>query len=178
MRRSSWTVCVLLAVASAACKKEAPPPQQPDDQAAADMQPAPVDTMAAAVPAETMPVEATPAVTSPPPPSRQAPPPPIAAAVRDVPYISNDTGTVAPGMTEADVVAMWGSPVAVSRIGAMTYLYFPNSCELSCGTLDVVFLENGQVVDAVLRWPGHGYSGQSSSPPGSQPVATPPEPIP
>jgi len=34
---------------------------------------------------------------------------------------------------------------------------------------DVVFLQSGQIVDAVLRWPGHRYSGQSSSP-----VATPP----
>jgi hypothetical protein len=61
----------------------------------------------------------------------------------------------------------------------MTYLYFPNGCERSCGTMDVVFLENDRVVDAVLRWPGHGYSGQSSSPPGTTPAATPPtQPIP
>jgi hypothetical protein len=51
----------------------------------------------------------------------------------------------------------------------MTYLYYRNGCEYTCGTADVVFLQNGHVVDAVLRWPGHGYSGQSSSP-----VATPP----
>src|SRR5207244_696804 len=53
--------------------------------------------------------------------------------------------------------------------GAMTLLYYPNGGEYTCGTADVVFLQNGQVVDAVLRWPGHGYSGQSSSP-----AATPP----
>jgi hypothetical protein len=53
----------------------------------------------------------------------------------------------------------------------MTYLYFRNGCEYSCGTEDVVFLQNGQVVDAVLRWPGHRYSGQSSSPAATQPRA-------
>jgi len=174
MRWSTLTVCVLLTAVSASCKKE-PPAQQPEEQPAATMDDAAMtDTLATTPPATesagTAPVE--------PAPRRQAPPPPLPAAVRDVPYVSNDTGTVAPGMSEADVTAMWGRPVAVSRMGAMTYLYFPNSCEQSCGTLDVVFLENDRVVDAVLRWPGHGYSGESSSPPGSQPVATIPEPIP
>jgi len=34
--------------------------------------------------------------------------------------------------------------------------------------LDLVTLQNDQVVDAIVRWPGHGYSGQSSSPPGKK----------
>src|SRR3989442_3244245 len=51
----------------------------------------------------------------------------------------------------------------------MTYLYYRNGCEFTCGTEDVVFLQNGKVVDAVLRWPGHRYSGQSSSPAATQP---------
>lgn len=168
MRRSALAACLLLATVSGACKKE----QQLDEQAApATMDTAAPDTMAVATPAETTGAAVTPATT----PRRTAPPPPLPAAVRDVPYVSDDTGTIAPGMTEADVVAMWGQPVAVRHMGAMTYLYFPNGCEQSCGTLDVVFLENGQVVDAVLRWPGHAYSGQSSSPPGTQPVATVPQ---
>ena len=170
MRRNAVTVCVLLAVASGACKKEG---EQPATDAAARLDtPAATDTGAMAPEAPATPAETTP------PQIETAPPPPVrtASAVEDVPYVSDDTGTVAPGMSEADVVAMWGAPVARSRIGAMTYLYFPNGCERSCGTMDVVFLENDRVVDAVLRWPGHGYSGQSSSPPGTTPAATRPIP--
>lgn len=175
MRRNAVTVCVLLAVASGACKKEGNPPAT--DAAAR------LDTTAAADTGAMAPASQAPASQSQAAPSRleTAPPPPVrtAAAVEDVPYVSDDTGTVAPGMSEAEVVAMWGAPVARSRTGSMTYLYFPNGCERSCGTMDVVFFENDRVVDAVLRWPGHGYSGQSSSPPGTTPAATPPaQPIP
>ena len=75
-------------------------------------------------------------------------------------------------MSERDVYALWGPPLGVRRAGEWTYLYFRNGCEYSCGTYDVVFLQNGVVVDAVLRWEGHGYSGQSSSPPGVVPLPT------
>jgi hypothetical protein len=95
--------------------------------------------------------------------------PEISRPAGDVPYESPDTGTIAPGMGEKEVFSLWGPPIAVRHQGDMTYLYFRNGCEYTCGTEDVVFLQNGQVVDAVLRWPGHGYSGQSSSP-----AATPP----
>jgi hypothetical protein len=94
--------------------------------------------------------------------------------LRDEPLVSNDTGTIDPRMTERDVYSLWGPPVGVRRAGEWTYLYFRNGCEYSCGTYDVVFLHNGAVVDAVLRWPGHGYSGQSSSPPGVVPLPTKP----
>jgi hypothetical protein len=87
--------------------------------------------------------------------------------------VSEDTGTIAPGMTERDVYSLWGKPLDVRTIGEFTYLYFPNSCEYSCGLLDVVTLQNGHVVDAVLRWPGHGYSGQSSSPAALSPHGRP-----
>jgi len=100
-------------------------------------------------------------------PARQAPAVPL--PTRDVPYNSPDTGTIAPGMREREIYSMWGPAIAVRHQGDMTFLYYPNGCEYTCGTADVVFLHNGQVVDAVLRWPGHGYSGQSSSP-----FATPP----
>lgn len=170
MRRSAWTVCVLLAAASGACKKEEPATEtaaQLDSSAAMT----PADTGTAQAPTAPMPSETTaPRIETAPPPVRTASTP----VVQDVPYVSDDTGTIDPGMSEADVVARWGMPVARSRTGAMTYLYFPNSCERSCGTLDVVFLENDKVVDAVLRWEGHRYSGQSSSPPGTTPVATRP----
>jgi hypothetical protein len=39
--------------------------------------------------------------------------------------------------------------------------------------MDVVTLENGKVVDAIVRWDGHKYSGESSSPPGRVPFPTP-----
>ena len=72
-------------------------------------------------------------------------------------------------MAEREIYSLWGPPIAVRRQGEFTYLYYRNGCEYTCGTEDVVFLQNGKVVDAVLRWPGHEYSGQSSSP-----AATPP----
>jgi len=105
------------------------------------------------------------------PPPRQTAP---AGPVQDTPYSSPDTGTVAPGMGEKDVYALWGPPMEVRRMGEYTYIYYPNGCERSCGTADVVILQNGLVVDAIVRWPGHAYSGESSSPPGKPPVNSKP----
>ena len=93
---------------------------------------------------------------------------------RDTPFVTADPGAVRPGMSEAAVVAVWGEPVTRSAEGAFTYLFFRNGCEASCGMYDLVILEAGQVVDAVVRFPGHRYEGTSSSPAGSQPVSTPP----
>lgn len=95
-----------------------------------------------------------------------------ARPLRDEPFVSQDTGTLDPGMRESDVYSLWGPPVSVRRAGQWTYLYFRNGCEYSCGTYDVVFLQDGQVVDVIHRWPGHRYSGQSSSPPGVVPLPT------
>jgi len=113
-----------------------------------------------------------------PPPTRQVTePPPSRPVLVDEPYNSADTGTIAPGMSAADVEALWGPPAARRSAGAYTYLLYPNGCEHTCGTEDLVILQNNQVVDAVLRWRGHGYSGQSSSPralpPGRNLVTTP-----
>ena len=94
--------------------------------------------------------------------------------VSDEPYNSPDTGTIAPGMSVRDVETLWGAPAAVRNAGAFTYMHYPNGCEHSCGTDDIVILQNNQVVDAVLRWHGHGYSGESSSPPGRTPEPTRP----
>jgi len=102
---------------------------------------------------------------APPPPTRVAQP---AAPAADEPWTPTDTGTVSPGMTRDQVVAVWGVPVAERTVEGRTYLYFRNGCEVSCGTFDVVFLENNQVVDAIVRGPGHNYSGTSSSPPERQ----------
>ena len=99
--------------------------------------------------------------------------PPGQAFSRDVPYHSSDTGTVNPGMSEREVYELWAAPLAVRRVGQYTYLFFRNSCEYTCGTMDVVTLKDGKVVDAIVRWDGHRYSGESSSPEGRVPVANP-----
>ena len=114
---------------------------------------------------------------APPPPREVTEPPPSRPVLEDEPYNSADTGTIAPGMSAKDVEALWGAPAARRSAGAYTYLLYPNGCEHTCGTEDLVILQNDQVVDAVLRWRGHGYSGQSSSPralpPGRNLVTTP-----
>jgi hypothetical protein len=114
-----------------------------------------------------------------PKPPVPAPPPREVAAVstpgqvhiaHDVPYVSQDTGTLTTGMSERDVYALWGPPVAVRRLGEYTYLFFRNGCEHRCGTEDVVTLDNGQVVNAVVRWPGHNFLGAPSGAPSAPPV--------
>jgi hypothetical protein len=116
-------------------------------------------------------------------PVTEAPPPTPALAERpaasmasamDEPYTPTHTGNVSPGMSRDEVVGVWGPPVAERSSAVWTYLYFRNGCEVSCGTFDVVFLENGQVVDAIVRGPGHTYEGTSSSPPGREARMTPP----
>jgi len=141
--------------------------------------PAPVVTPTPAAPA---PGPAAAPPTKPGPvatPRHQIPQPPPALAtnppqLRDEPYVSNDTGTIAPGMSEKDVYSLWGPAIAVRRLGQFTYLYFKTGCEYTCGHLDVVTLEKGQVVDAIVRWPGHNYSGESSSPTSVEPHGPPP----
>jgi len=175
MRRSTLWMCALLAIATLGC-------EQINDQVGKIKRK--IDDWRGVAPATPRP--AAPQPQAPPPATgtepaqpgeRQATPrrefPERPQALRDVPYDSPDTGTIAPGMTEREVYTLWGPPVAVRRHGEFTYLFFRNGCEYSCGTEDVVTLQDGQVVDAVLRWPGHGYSGQSSSPPGTVPVPNP-----
>jgi len=126
-------------------KPAAPPPGTPGQVAMADT--------AHAAPAPT--------------PAQAAPPPPATTRVpaEDEPWTPTDTGTVSPGMTRDQVIAVWGIPAAERTLEGRTYLYFRNGCEVSCGTFDVVFLENDQVVDAIVRGEGHNYAGTSSSPP-------------
>jgi hypothetical protein len=81
--------------------------------------------------------------------------------------------TIKPGMTELEVRAIWGNPLTVRNAGAMTFLYFRNDCS-RCGTHDVVFLEGGQVIDAVVRDSHRRYDGVSSSPVERKPEATRP----
>lgn len=82
---------------------------------------------------------------------------------------------VRPGMTEADVRARWGEPLAVRSASDWTYLFYANRRERRVGYEDVVFLEHGQVMDAIVRSPEHVYAGVSSSPEGRVPHFTPPQ---
>ncbi len=97
---------------------------------------------------------------------------------RDQAWTPTDTGTVRPGMTRDQVIAVWGAPLTERTMGTWTYMYYRNGCEVSCGTHDIVFLENGQVVNAIVRGQGHTYAGMSSSPPGRTPEFTPRRPNP
>src|SRR5712691_5803574 len=182
MRRSTLAICALLMVATSGCDQvdaakaklklawdklrgrtttQAPPPPA--------VRPPP-DTAAARVAAAQQQQQQRQAATQ-----RPRPPaaPPGQALIRDVPYVSNDTGTVNPGMSEREVYELWAAPAAVRRVGEYTYLFFRNGCEYTCGTMDVVTLKDGRVVDAIVRWDGHRYSGESSSPPGRVPVNNP-----
>lgn len=146
----------------------APPPAavQPADTA-----PAPAaDSLAPATPEPAAAQDTRPTVRE--PETRAAAREVVARPLVDEPWTTSDTGTVAPAMSRDQVIALWGPPVVERTAGAWTYLYYRNGCEVTCGTFDVIFLENGQVVDAILRWAGHRYSGTSSSPPGQEALPT------
>ncbi len=96
------------------------------------------------------------------------------AAPAPAPAPGDSTGPVKPGMTQADVIARWGQPVAVRRMNDWTYLFYRNGDERTWGYYDTVFLQNGQVLDAIVRSPDHVYEGQSSDPEGKVPGFTPP----
>jgi hypothetical protein len=152
MRRSMLAICALLAVTTAGCDKLK-------------------SMFGKKAPAPAVPQQVAPKIQAPPPQATPAPSPAPKTAVQrvaDADYESPDTGTIAPGMTESQIYTLWGAPVAVRHMGTRTYLFFHNGCERSCGTADMVTLENGQVVDAITRWPGHAFSGKSSSPKGGR----------
>jgi hypothetical protein len=180
MRRSMLAICALLAVTTAGCDQFnklkgflTKKPAAPTTPTATHPGPADTTHQTPGAPG-TGPIR-HPGPAAGPAPVAQHPKPPASVAsaqpVRDTPYDSPDTGTVAPGMSERDVETLWGPPVSTRTLGAFTYLYYHNSCEHSCGTADMVTLENGKVTDAVVRWPGHAYSGQSSSPAATTPHA-------
>lgn len=122
------------------------------------------DTVTAMQPTTTPP--APPATESEP----QRPAPVRTTPAADEPWEPVYTGTVNPGMSREEVVGVWGAPVAERVADGRTYLFYRNGCEVTCGTFDVVFLEGGQVVDAIVRGRGHTYSGTSSSPAGTEAV--------
>jgi hypothetical protein len=177
MRRSTLAICALLTVATFGCDSAKEKLKLAWDKVrgkstptatAPTARPQAPDTAAARRAAEQRALEAQRPTT--PAPAR---PQGTVAINRDVPYVSEDTGTINPGMSEREIYALWGAPAATRRAGEYTYLFFQNGCEYTCGTMDVVTLKDGAVVDAVLRWDGHRYSGESSSPPGNMPRANP-----
>lgn len=94
------------------------------------------------------------------------------AVVRTSVAQAQDVKTIKPGMTQAEVVAAWGDYLTARKTGNMLYMYFKNDCLKSCGTYDVVFFENGQVVDAVVRDSHRAYDGVVSSPKDRKPEPT------
>ncbi len=172
MRRNTLVMCALLAGTTLGCAriKEALEKRRTRNRAPATQTATRDTTKLAGDTARTSPAGVQPPPVTPVPSSNRPAAPPPRPVGQDEPYNSADTGTIAPGMTQNDVVSLWGAPSAVRHAGSFTYLHYPNGCEYSCGTDDIVILQDDQVVDAVLRWAGHGYSGQSSSPPGAIPV--------
>lgn len=125
--------------------------------------PAPTPTPVV-VPAPAIPATDT---SAPAPAATPAPAPAPAPAVGGV-------ATIRPGMTHDEVVAAWGKPVAERTAGSQTFLFYENDCLRKCGTFDVVFLDGGKVVDAIVRASYHAYDGTSSSPAGRTPGFTKP----
>jgi hypothetical protein len=177
MRRSTLAICALLTVATFGCDSAKQKLKMAWDKVrgrstetaatpAAPARPPATDTAAARRAAAQQPGQRA----TPPPPPPQRPSGGGAPLTRDVPYVSEDTGTINPGMSEREIYNVWGAPAAVRRAGEYTYLFFNNGCEYTCGTMDVVTLKAGAVVDAIVRWDGHRYSGESSSPPGKMPI--------
>lgn len=82
----------------------------------------------------------------------------------DSPPVAVSGGTIDPGMTKAQVIALFGAPASDRVRGDLRYLLFANGVEKEVGMNDLVVLEGDKVVDAVLRAPNRTYSGTSSSP--------------
>lgn len=89
---------------------------------------------------------------------------------------AQDVKSIKPGMTEAEVREQWGEPLTVRKAGVMSYMYYKSNCLKTCGTNDVVFLEHGQVIDAVVRDTHRKYDGIASSPASRKPEPTAPQP--
>ncbi|MGH7591742.1 MAG: hypothetical protein ACREOE_10305 [Gemmatimonadales bacterium] len=103
------------------------------------------------------------------PPADTTTPPATATVVPD------SVPTIAPGMTVAEVEAAWGKAGVTRTDGDQTFLFYGNDCLKRCGTFDVVMLQDGKVVDAIVRASYHRYSGTSSSPAGRTPSFTRPQ---
>lgn len=160
MRPVTITAIALLIPALALAQQPTTPPPTPAPTPAPVVvppptaMPAPVDTAKAAAPAPVV----APAVT----------PAPAAAAAQE------QVATISPGMSVAEVEASWGKAGVTRTDGDQTFLFYKNDCLKRCGTFDVVILEGGKVVDAIVRASYHRYDGTSSSPAGTTPHFTRP----
>jgi len=85
---------------------------------------------------------------------------------------AQEVTSIRPGMSEAEVRSVWGEPLTIRKTGVMSYLYYRNDCLRRCGTYDIVFLEHGQVVDAIVRDRHRRYDGIASSPAERKPEPT------
>lgn len=120
-----------------------------------------------------------PSSPTPPPPASVVVPAPVVAPPSDATpapaaAVPASIATIAPGMTVAEVEAAWGKAGVTRTDGDQTFLFYQNDCLKSCGTFDVVMLQDGKVVDAIVRASYHRYSGTSSSPEGRKPSFTKP----
>lgn len=166
MRRidSSFSLATLAVIVTvfAACgkggEKSAPDAGTADTSNAVTTKTA--DTKAAGAPT-TQKQSAAPAAKTAPVPAAVAPARPAAPNAAPVPVAG---GKVDPGMTKAQVVALFGKPASDRTRGEFTYLLFANGMEQQVGMSDLVVLQGDKVVDAVLRAPNRSYSGTSTSP--------------
>lgn len=71
--------------------------------------------------------------------------------------------TVRAGMTLSEVRGTLGDPAAVRVAGDWTYLFYANGCPVRCGSDDVVFLRDGQVVSAVFRTRRRRFVGPAAA---------------
>jgi len=161
-------VCALVAIATLGCDKIKPIVDSIKSKLPGGKKTPATAIHPAADTTKAQPTRAAPPVQHPQPPRVTSSEP-----VTDKAYASQDTGTIDPGMAERDVYSQWGPPMGVRKMGEFTYIFYPNGCERTCGTADVVTLENDHVIDAIVRWPGHHYSGQSSSPASMPPGGRP-----
>jgi hypothetical protein len=177
MRRSTLAICALLTVATFGCDTAKEKLKLAWDKVRGRQTATPTPPPAPRPATDTGLTRPTPGTQQPQQQAQRPPRPPAMpqgpGPLRDVPFVSTHTGTIAPGTSEREIYAVWGEPAAVRRVGDYTYLFFQNGCEYTCGTMDVVTLQNDSVVDAIVRWPGHRYSGESSSPPGKKPFPNP-----
>src|SRR2546425_5180083 len=141
MRRSTLAICALLTVATLGCDQVNTAKAKlrlawdklrgrPSSQAPA---PPPVRPATDAAAARVSAVERQQAAS-------QRPRPPAApqghALTRDVPYVSDDTGTINPGMSEREIYELWAAPAAVRRLRQYTQLFFRNCREYTRGYID------------------------------------------
>jgi hypothetical protein len=89
----------------------------------------------------------------------------LAAAVAVHPaHAQARDNTIDPGMTKAQVIEHLGTPASVKTADTLTYMFYANGCEKTCGMQDLVVLSRDKVIDAIFRDPRRKYTGESSSP--------------